>query len=153
MTQSKLKSILHYNPVTGIFTRKDNTKCGSFSHGYIRIVINKKRYYAHRLAWLYVYGEFPTKHIDHINHKGTDNRIKNIREVGCIDNHKNLPKYKNNKSGISGIFYNKKHKRWCPQIAVNGNKKHLGSFKTLDEAVLVRSEALNKHGYHNNHGK
>ena len=88
ITQSKLKELVNYDQDTGIFTWKKRTsnriKIGDIignlhNCGYIEMGVNGKRYLAHRLAWLYVYGYMP-KLIDHINTNKQDNRICNLYE-------------------------------------------------------------------------
>ena len=59
---------------------------GDNGSGYIRIMIDNERISAHRLAWFYVYGTWPSKCIDHINHKKDDNRICNLRNVTQLEN-------------------------------------------------------------------
>ena len=87
ITQEELKELLDYNPETGLFTWnvynniKNKTTAGTFNDGYIQIKIKQKIYQAHRLAWLYVYGEWPKGQIDHINGIRDDNRIENLRDV------------------------------------------------------------------------
>ena len=89
LTQEYLKSILDYDLDTGIFTWKINkakrTKIGDIAgwsyNGYREIEINDKKYKAHRLAWLYVYGEMPNKLIDHIDGNRSNNKISNLREA------------------------------------------------------------------------
>lgn len=90
MTQEELHQLLDYNPETGEFFWKVNSRCiksGSKAgcvckvHGYQHINIKNKRYKAHRLAWLYVHGKWPHPEIDHINRVKTDNRIANLREA------------------------------------------------------------------------
>ncbi len=89
LTQSTLKSLLHYDPETGEFrwltSSSNRAPMGTIpsnlsSDGYLRIRVAGKQYRAHRLAWLYVYGKFPSEHIDHINHDILDNRIENLRD-------------------------------------------------------------------------
>jgi hypothetical protein len=86
--QADLKQILDYDQNTGVFrwaTRKCQRKrageiAGSVSNkGYVMIGIDYKKYSAHRLAWLYVHGDWPAGEIDHINRDRTDNRISNLR--------------------------------------------------------------------------
>jgi len=99
ITQDKLKEILDYNQHTGLFTWKKIKKysnrsvgdiAGSLSLGYVVIGIDKKIYKAHRLAWLYVYGEFPKEQLDHINGNKEDNRICNLREANQSQNNFNF---------------------------------------------------------------
>ena len=79
ITQSELKNILHYNQDTGVFTWiKNSIVAGTVEKkGYIAIKINRKSYKAHRLAWLYIYGNFPKEQIDHLNGIKNDNCINN----------------------------------------------------------------------------
>jgi hypothetical protein len=98
LTQSRLKELLIYDPDTGIFRRRiacgiavaGSTPGNINAMGYLDISIGCKRYYAHRLAWLYVYGEWPSLEIDHINCDRLDNRISNLRDVTHHQNMNNL---------------------------------------------------------------
>lgn len=146
LTQSELKQILHYCPKDGIFTRlKHNRKIGEKLHnGYNRIIVLKKEYKAHRLAWLYVYGEFPKLNIDHINRIRNDNRIENLREADYFLNRFNRGIEKvscNSKSGIKGVCFNEKHNKWRAYIYKNYENIYLGSFETKEEASKARKEA------------
>lgn len=49
--------------------------------GYIHIEIDGQDYYAQDLAWLWVYGVFPTRRIEHIDGDKVNNRIANLREA------------------------------------------------------------------------
>ena len=160
MTQEYIREILLYDKDTGIFTWKKNTGykknigkiAGSNRLGYIRIGINNKEYSAHRLAWLYVYGNFPKGQIDNINHDTSDNRICNIRDVSNHENRKNMSIGKNNTSGITGVSIRKSTGRWRATISHNRKSIHLGYFSTKEEAIKVRKEAEIKYGFHENHG-
>lgn len=161
LTQSELKELLDYNERSGIFTWKKSpsrriksgTKAGTLQHGYSIIRINNVGYRAHRLAWLYVYGEFPKDQLDHINHKKNDNSIKNLRECSDAENKRNVSIQKNNVSGFTGVSWSKHAKKWNVNIYVNRKKKNLGYFSDLQDAILKRKEALINWGYHPNHGK
>ena len=161
ITQELLKEKLTYNHKSGLFywnyTKRRITKgelAGSdIGNGYIGIQINKKRYLAHRLAWLYMTGTFPEKCIDHINHITDDNRWENLREVTVIENQQNASKRVDNKSGVTGVIWSKRDNRWTAQITVDKKRVHLGSFVEFSEAVNARKNAEVLYGFHENHGK
>lgn len=101
LTQERLREFLHYDPESGAFwwkvpssIRARGERAGSLAgaSGYRRISIKKKSYAAHRLAWLYIYGTWPTNEIDHINGVRDDNRIKNLRDVSGAENLANREK-------------------------------------------------------------
>jgi len=154
--QEELKRQLHYNPDTGIFTRivsnSNRVKIKSIagwytSNGYIYIDINCTSYSSHRLAWLYMTGNWPEDQIDHINHVRDDNRWLNLRECTNAQNGANAGKPKNNTSGYKGVSWNKGVKKWTAQIMFNYKKIHLGCFTCKHEAAEAHNaKALELHG-------
>jgi hypothetical protein len=98
LTQERLKQILFYNPETGLFNwlragltrapKKIIAGC-SDANGYCVIRINGKQYKAHRLVWLYIYGELPEREIDHINGNPSCNVLSNLRLTTRLENGKN----------------------------------------------------------------
>lgn len=156
LSQSTLKSLLHYCPETGVFTRLVSTNynaiAGSIagsvsSDGYLQIQITGKAYQAHRLAWLYMYGAFPPKGLDHKNRIKTDNRIGNLRLATQAENLQNASMLRNNTSGHKGIYWSKRERRWKTQITTNNKRIYLGRFTNLEEAIQARKAAELK--YHN----
>ena len=157
LTQAELKEILNYNPDTGIFTWKikpcnqihigdiAGTLNKSKRCGYTVIQINKKRYQTHRLAWLYMTGNFPINQIDHINHIRTDNRIENLRDVTNQENQFNRSLQKDNTSGYTGVHWHKQANKWVTQIQINGKIIHLGLFNNPEEASQAYQEAKVKY--------
>ena len=150
LTAEKLRSVLDYEPATGIFTWKVSTsrrvKVGDVAGcpdggGYLRIKIQSRLYKAHRLAWLYTYGEWPEDQIDHINRNKTDNRIANLREVTNKQNGQNASKRSDNTSGHPGVGWHKQSAKWVAQIKHNQKLIHLGYFTTLEEAIAARKAA------------
>jgi hypothetical protein len=83
--------------------------------------------------------------VDHLNHNGLDNRRSNIREANYSINSKNRTLSKRSKTGVSGVFRQKK--KWRSQIGVDGKNVLLGLFNSLDEAIRVRRKAEELHGY------
>lgn len=145
LTQDRLKEVVDYNPCTGGFTRKITqggmsvgSPSGAQHHtGYILISIDGKRYAAHRLAWLYINGEWPNGQVDHINRIKNDNRVSNLRESTRSQNYANSPKKVTNKSGYKGVFWNKVSQKWVSEISVNKVRYFLGYFKNKNEAALA----------------
>lgn len=148
ITQQLLKSLLHYNPENGVFrwrSSKSNNPsdwhvAGCLDNGYVIIRINSRGYKAHRLAWLYVYGIEPPKFIDHINRVRNDNRISNLRLASVRQNNVNTKQRSDNKSGLRGVSRHKCGK-WVAQCNINGTRKHLGLFDSIEAAHSAYKKA------------
>ncbi len=173
-SKSFLDSILEYDKISGLFTwkvrpvstfksrnessaKKWNTRyaktpAGSIRLGYLTIRINKNHYQSHRIAWIMTYGNEPD-FIDHINQDKSDNRILNLRNVSHAENLRNMPKKKNNKSGVTGVHFEKQTGKWRAHIMVDGKSIKLGRFANLNDAKIARETAEVKYGFHTNHGK
>ena len=150
LTAEYLRSILNYDPETGIFTRKvgsaNQVKAGDVagsinSGGYLQIKVQSRLYRAHRLAWLYVYGTWPEGQLDHINRNRSDNRISNLREVSNKQNMQNAGKRSDNTSGHPGVSWHKQRAKWQVGIVHNQKRVHLGYFSILEEALSARKAA------------
>ncbi len=159
LTQEVLKSLLTYDPETGNFfwsvksgrkIRTGRLAGNRNCNGYLVVGVKGKKYMCHRLAWLYVYGKWPTHLIDHINRVRTDNRISNLREVLPVQNSQNRNPDPKNKSGLRGVCWGKKEKKWRSQIKHAGEKIHLGVFDDKFEAYAAYLEAARKYHTHNN---
>lgn len=132
MTAERLREVLDYDPATGIFKRNGQV-CGSNNGvGYAQMMIDRKMYSGHRLAWLHVHGVWPDQQVDHINGDRSDNRIANLRAATPSDNCGNVSRHRDNKSGFKGVFPFR-HK-WAAQICRSGEKRHLGVFETPEAA-------------------
>lgn len=160
-----LKSIIDYDQETGLFTWKNRT-CEYGNHkawntkysgktagrkndhtGYIEISIFDSRYRANRLAWFYSYGEDPKEFvIDHKDGVKDNNKLSNLRKTTYSGNSHNKGAQKNNKSsGIKGVHYNKRDKRYNACISVNKESKYLGSFILLEDARKAVEQAFMKY--------
>lgn len=164
MTQAVLHDCLDYDPATGHLTwkRKISSKtvigrrAGSVSKRDRKRVIRLfgELYMEHRIIWLYVYGRWPTGHIDHIDHDEENNRIANLRDVTQAENNRNSSRRSDNSTGHVGVWINKlnMHKKFMAELTVEGERKHYSSHYTLAEAVAARKQAEREHGFHVNHG-
>ena len=151
LTNESLREYLRYDQLTGEFTwlkdRRSSKVKGTIAgykekHGYIIIRVNSKNYKAHRLAWLYVYGNWPKGQIDHINGIKNDNRIINLRDVNSRLNMQNKPIHRTKR--LVGTTFNKQHNSWKAQVHFNGKKIHLGYFNTEKEAHIKYMEFVNE---------
>jgi len=170
----QLHENLKYNPSTGKFTwreraetyplplpsirRFNTTRAGKQvfeeSHnGYYRMELLGKRYKSHRVAWAMHTGEWPADQVDHINGDRVDNRIENLREATQTDNSRNTKIPANNMSGVIGVHWDKRTRRWVSQIKDLTQQIYLGSFTNFDDAVAARAAAEVKYGFHPNHGR
>ena len=155
LTQKRLKEVLHYDPITGIFINRinrSNVKVGSIA-GYVQpddyryIRIDCKGYKASRLAWLYMEGYFPEHEVDHRDRIKHNDRWKNLRHLTHSCNVKNASIKSNNKSGVTGVHWNKHNQKWTTYISITGKSKYLGSFIDFIDAVKARYQAEVKYGW------
>jgi hypothetical protein len=145
LTQARLKQLLHYSPDTGEFIRlvptvgKVGDKAGSLaSDGYVYLCVDNKRYLAHRLAFLWVTGQWPVEFVDHVNQDRSDNRWVNLREATNAQNQHNTKLFSSNTSGVKGVCWHKGAKKWIARIRADGRRINLGLFDTVEEAKAAR---------------
>lgn len=113
--------------------------------GYIGITINRRRYQAHRLAWLMHYGAWPTHEIDHIDGARSNNRLANLRAATHAENCQNIPVRKTNTTGFHGVYFDKSRSRFAAEIHVGGRKLFLGRFDSPAQAARAVSSAKAAH--------
>ncbi len=140
LTASTLRAKLDYDEATGVFRWRSSGKAAGYlagKYGRRQIEIDGVARYAHRLAWLYVHGEWPAGQIDHLNGDKHDNRISNLRVLpGTAENKQNQNRsYRNNSSGMLGVSRDRDRPRWRARIMVDGKSRSLGHFGTPEEAA------------------
>jgi len=115
--------------------------------GYLHIKIDGKSYLAHRLAWLYVHGVWPTEDIDHRFHNTLDNRIGELRDVSNHENMQNRIKANNNNisTGLLGATFHKATGKYSAEITFDGKRKYLGLFASAEEAHAAYLSAKRIH--------
>lgn len=149
LTQELLKSQLHYNPETGIFTwivKRANLIAGcTDSSGHVQIKVNGTLYLAHRLAALYMNGNFPDRCIDHINGIKTDNSWANLRIATRYQNGYNIRITKTNTSGVRGVSWSMRDKKWVARCSVEGKRYSLGYYDDIELARNARNEFAKTH--------
>lgn len=151
LTAKRLREMFNYDRETGVFfrlpreakTQKDrtyNTRFANRPAGYIcprgfhEISVDNKIYRAHRLAWLYVHGEWPENEIDHINGNTSDNSLSNLRPATRQENARNIGRRSHNTSGLKGVIWFKQTKKWRAALTVNNQHHSLGYYDTREAA-------------------
>jgi hypothetical protein len=159
LTAERLRALLHYSPRTGVFRWRVtnggravaesiagtvNTADHSSGGGYRYIGVDGRHYLAHRLAWLYMTGEWPAAQIDHKNLVRDDNRWRNLREATQSENGANARGYRNGRSGLKGAYFHKRAGRWVSCIQREGTYHYLGLFDTAEEAHAAYCKAAKR---------
>jgi len=153
LTLDRLREVLRYDPESGKFfwlkdcnqNRKSGDQAGNPDNkGYWCIMIDGKTYKAHRLAWLWMVGEWPEAEIDHININKSNNRWENLRAASHARNCANTPRKVTNKIGAKGIRAIRSGK-YVARIMKDGKASHLGTFSSLEEAIQAYAAAASAH--------
>ncbi len=156
-TAARIRSVLHYDPKTGLWhwiakTADNASRCkiGSIAghangNGHLQICVDHKFHMAHRLAWLYMTGEWPKGLLDHRNGIPSDNRWKNLRLATRSQNSANAKKRAGSFHPLKGARYYKRNNKWSSQVRVNGKPFYLGLFDTPEQAHAAYVKAAKKH--------
>lgn len=153
LSAERLRDLVSYCPRTGamIWRRRVNSRVptGSVAGccdrlGYRRLKIDGRAYLAHRLAWLYVHGEWPVDEIDHINGQPSDNRLANLRAANSAQNKHNATLRRTNTSGTKGVRWHRQRCKWCARITYAGQERHLGLFDRKIDAAAAYDAAAKK---------
>ncbi len=147
------RELLDYCPGTGVFRWR--VPAGRYGHipagtiagrtseanGYHHIHVGGALKAAHRLAWLWMTGEWPKEEIDHRNRQRADNRWSNLREATTAQNLQNKNRYRNNTSGCPGVHWRPTVGKWQARIGVHGKRISLGHWATAEEAAAAYERA------------
>jgi hypothetical protein len=125
----------------------------ALGYRYVYCTVQKGKYVqllAHRMALFIVHGEWPSEHVDHINHDPSDNRLVNLRSVSCAENMRNQRRLKSGVAGYLGV--RPCRKKWQARVQIDNREMSLGVFATKEEAAKVAAAARKEMGFHENHG-
>ena len=145
LTPERLRELLDYDEETGLFTWKIQLGnrgaagkiAGRIGKNRSYIGIGGDQFFAHRLAWFYVYGLWPKKGIDHIDGDPLNNRIANLREANQAENLQNYKKPKTNTSGFMGVRIHSTTGKWQASISCGKKREYLGIYETKELAYLA----------------
>ena len=147
MTFEELTRLYRYDPRLGLFYHiqpngiethvKDRPSKNKYliigDNKYLRIGHQGKRYYQHRLAWLYMTGSWPEHEIDHINGVRCDNRWKNLREA---TRQQNMFNHQSRRADLPKGVYRCRSpiNPFYAQIQINGKQIYLGCYPDITTA-------------------
>lgn len=143
LTLERLRSVLSYDAATGVLRWKVSPApsvpvgrvAGHLGKGrYIRVSIDGVRYQAHRLAWFYVYGEWPASQLDHREADSPCNSLINLRPATASQNASNRRRPANNTTGFKGVTFVPGRRRWQAAVKKNGKAHFLGYFRSPEES-------------------
>lgn len=157
----RLHELFTYDPKDGKlrWKKRDRGLTGKVAggidpgRGYRRVRVDGVLVLAHRIIIAMTSGYWPEHEVDHINGMRDDNRLSNLRCVSRSENLRNKRRYKSNKSGKTGVYWHRQHKKWCASVSVGGRSKTIGVFHTRAKAEAARNQAEIENGYHKNHGR
>lgn len=179
-TADELRQLLEYDPDTGAFRWKTRPVewfshcsaghreriCNSWNaawaqkdpgridgYGYLIITVNHSHLRAHRIAWCITHGEWPSEQIDHINGDRADNRLSNLRASTHTENQRNMRRSRANTSGVTGVYWCGRTKRWKAEVTLRTGKIYVGVFRDIADAKAAVEAKRRALGFSERHGK
>ena len=151
LTAEVLREHLAYDRTTGVFTRRRRNGTAAVGdiagwvepHGYVKISIAGRKYYAHRCAILYITGQWPVEYVDHVDGNPSNNAYDNLRCVSQSTNLQNLKRARaDNTTGRLGVHFHRAAGRFTAECKADDGRRHyLGLFDSPDEASAAYLQA------------
>lgn len=167
LTAERARELLDYEPDTGLlwwkprqtvtgrwFLKEAKIAGGGNGDGYIVVRIDRHLYYAHRVIFLMMTGEWPPEQVDHRELSRSDNRWDFMRAATNTENNQNRPARRDNRIGLKGVCLATDGGAFTATITVNGKQMHLGRFSSAQDAYAAYCVAADRyHGEFANHGR
>lgn len=110
----------------------------------IRMRSNRKMILMHRII-LERMGFTNFKQSDHKDCNGLNNQRSNLRPANHSQNSRNCRKHCDNTSGLKGVCWNSRRRKWVAQISVNGNYEFIGHYDSKISAAREYNKAAKKY--------
>lgn len=155
LTAAWLRENMAYEPSTGEFWwtktgfgrtvgKRLGSRLWTKGKSYLTMKVAGTVYYAHRIAWLYHYGEWPNGFVDHIDEDRTNNAIENLRIATPSQNAARRPTQRSI-APSRGVFPH--GTGYVARLHHDGKREYLGYFSTAAEAQAVyEAKAKEIHG-------
>jgi hypothetical protein len=149
LTSAELRAALSYDPDTGEFRWRHGRRAGAVAGyrmpiGYVQIQIDGNGYLAHRLAVLYMTGEWPALLVDHVDRDCANNKWANLRPATYSQNGANRAVSRSSQSGAKGVWWRSDRRKWRASITHDKKKMYIGCFDDFDAAVAAYDEAAKR---------
>jgi len=154
-SHARLHELFIYDPETGVWTwriRHCTARPGAIAgcsrpDGYRVIGIDGSQYLAHRLAVVYMTGEWPLNEVDHIDGDPSNGKWDNLRCVDRTTNSQNQrrPKGKRQPDAMLGASFDKRRGVWRARIIIHKIEHFIGYFASPAEAHAAYLEAKRAH--------
>lgn len=116
--------------------------------GYLKLRLNGKSLYVHKIAFALYNGYYPEHQVDHYDHNRMNNSELNLLKSSHLENSKNQKLRYDSPTNTLGVSFDIKRNKWKVRIG----QKYLGYFTTEEEAIKVRKEAEKELDYSESHG-
>lgn len=150
LTQARLKELLVYSPESGDFVWRVSVgprairgqRAGTHKRGHrSQIMVDGILYRNHRLAVLYMTGEWPPHQVDHRDGEQSNNAWANLRLATNQQNCTAMVRLRsNNKSGVRGVSWCQYRRRWYSSIFTGGKKVRIPCDGSIEDAIEKRKQ-------------
>ena len=135
ITLDRLLAVVYYNSGK-LFWVDTGDEAGSLNgRGYTKIKIDGRAFFRHRLIYFIHNGKWP-KLVDHKDQDKSNDFPENLRDASHVLNSHNT-EFTRGKYGVRGVHYDDRLKKFRAQIQVDGVKKHIGLFNSIEEAKMA----------------
>lgn len=148
LAHEKLLAVLDYNPASGAFSWKVKHRNQRKAHpgsiglnGRLYIHIDRRQHIGHRLAWFYVTGSWPVGNVVPLDGDYLNLAFANLKEETPAETARRAKPRAGTSSGVRGVSWDQKRKKWHATITVDYQIRHLGRFEHKEDAAAAYETA------------